>query len=173
MRPVRDGSRVNRRQLLRGTGGLVVAAPLAGCASEGGDGQATESPTRSARETASEPEPSDATGTARSTVPGLTVGDASPFVAAPLFVVEVTVTNTGDRETNALFYEYDFALTTGDATEPGDDGVEVAGDGAEVAPGESARLTVREAVDGDPAAVTEYDLTVTCTENSRGVYCGN
>jgi hypothetical protein len=173
MRPVRDGSRVNRRQLLRGTGGLLAAPLLAGCTSEDGDGRASESPTRSARATAGEPEPSDATGTARSTVPGLTVGDASPFVAEPLFVVEATVTNTGGRETKALFYEYDFALTTGDGTEPEDDGVEVAGDGAEIAPGEPARLTVREEVDGDPAAVTEYDLTVTCTENSRGVYCGN
>ncbi|WP_276260493.1 hypothetical protein [Haloglomus litoreum] len=160
-----------RRRLLRATGGLATGLLLAGCTEDDGDG--SSSPTQSAREPPDSPAPSDATGTARSTVDGLALEGPAPFVADPQFGAEVTVTNTGDRETDALAYEYDLALTTGEGGEPGD-GVMVSGDGSpEIAPGESLRLTVRRPVDGDPAAVSEYDLTLTCGATNEGTYCEN
>jgi hypothetical protein len=149
----------------------VTVPLLAGCTAD--DGRGSPSPTPSAREPADSPAPSDATGTARSTVPELVVDDAAPFVADPDFGVEVTVTNTGDRGTEVLAsgYEYEFTLTTGEGADP-EGGVTVSGDGGpEIAPGESLRLTVRKPVDGDPAAVTGYDLTLTCAATGRSVYC--
>jgi len=165
---------VNRRQLLRATAGLATAPLLAGCSSDGGDGR-SPSPTPSAREPRDSPEPTDATGTARSTVAELALDDAAPFVADPDFGVDVTVTNTGDREANVLSsgYGYEFGLTTGAGAAPGN-GVAVSGDGSpELDPGESVRLTVWKPVDGDPAAVTGYDLTLTCAATGQATYCGN
>jgi hypothetical protein len=142
---------------------------LAGCSGRTGD--ATDSPTRSARETA-RPVASDATGSARSTVTGLEVRATDPFVADPLFGVDVTVTNAGDRETDVFRYEYEFALATDGGTGARPDGTELqSGEDVRLAPGETARFVARTEVDGDPSAVTGFDLTLTCTGTSRGVYC--
>jgi len=85
----------------------------------------------------------------------------------------VTVHNTGDQSTDADVYEDDASVYDADGQDVGT-GLTGIGrtDTTAVDPGEETTVIVSPGVDGDPARVASYEISLSCEGfDVDGVYC--
>jgi hypothetical protein len=111
-------------------------------------------------------------GILRSDVDGLEVtsGGYTDTGIQGRFPVTITVNNAGTEETDVEEYDYDYTVyDSGRSDVTG--GTSAAADQNTIAPGESTDVLLTAIVDGDPGAVTGYEIVLSCTSLSGGVYC--
>lgn len=188
--------RLDRRSVL----GAVGLAALAGCTGIGGDGGDDSDGSDGGDEDESDGSSGDGGGTPTATdspsetpsatppatskrlnseVPELTMVSGEEDVAedsdpspSGTWLLRVTVENTGDKETNVFEYDYEGPVYDADGNQIGAIDGKSSTRNSTAAPGETGEVTLtsREA---DPEAVAGYDVTLSCTSISEGVYCDN
>lgn len=156
------------------TRSVVVAGlgtAIAGC-SGGGDGGNPDSGDGSDGNDGGNGGGASYEGTVRSDVDGLefTADEYTDTGIQGRFPVTVTLENTGNEETNVEEYDYDYTVyDSGRSDLTG--GSSASADPKTIAPGESTDVLLTTIVDGDPADVASYEVVLSCTSLSDGVYC--
>ncbi len=151
---------LSRRRLLAGVG-TVVAVGLAGCQGGDGGGGGGDLGDTDGSVGTNEVGSLEVTGLDSDIDPSeVPVGNAK-------WATEITITNTGDQETQLM--EYDYAVSTGSGSALSTGAVNLGGD--TVRPGESNSLTLYVPERRGPETIDSYVLSISCGSFAEGVYC--